>query len=164
MRNTCFEQSILFVFQRSDLYNVISMKRTPGEPERPPRRALRIDNNTTLTQIRPRANKYKKNGSPRDPTQTPSQLITLQCLFDSCTQNWQLHYVFMTIWKWKCHKHIVKLPILSVFVKKTLQSHPKWAGSKPSKSLSKIEVCAIRAVKQIWFEQWSLLCKNERGA
>ena len=53
------------------------MKRTPGEPERPPRRALRIDKNTILTQIRPRAKKHKKDGSPRDPTQAPSKLMTL---------------------------------------------------------------------------------------
>ena len=77
MIDRCFEKSILFVFQRSDLYNVMSMKRTPGEPEKPPRRALRIDKNTILTQIRPRAKKHKKNGSPRDPTQTPSKLMTL---------------------------------------------------------------------------------------
>ena len=77
MFDRCFEKYILFVLQRSDLYNVISMKRTPGEPERPPRRALRIDKNTILTQIRPRAKNHKKDGSPRDPMQTPSTLMTL---------------------------------------------------------------------------------------
>ena len=70
-------KKILFAFQRSDLYNVISMKRTPGEPERPPRRALRIDKNTILTQIRPRSKKHRKNGSQRDPKQTPSKWMTL---------------------------------------------------------------------------------------
>ena len=61
MFDRCFEKYILFVFQRSDLYNVIYMKRTPGEPERPPRRALRIDKNTILTQIRPRSKTHRKN-------------------------------------------------------------------------------------------------------
>ena len=77
MFDSCFEKYVLFVFQRSDLYNVISMKRTPGEPERPPRRALRIDKNTILTQIRPRAKKTQKDGSPRDLQGRPSKLMTL---------------------------------------------------------------------------------------